>query len=162
MFVIYLPYLLTLFARCLRNLKLNLWQLLKYVFVLREQMVIGHFDTLILKNLSEHYTTSNMGVVRYFVKRIMANLIKPTSINAIYKDIKSQGLKVSKDYLYLWADYFCNIFMFVRIPKYDHSLIKEQKSLNKYYCIEMVCAVPCLCLRVTIMEKIWKTMCSCS
>lgn len=100
------------------------------------KLLHGYFDTMILKDLSEHYKISNTGVVRYFVKRIMANLTKPTSINAIYKDIKSQGLKVSKDDLYLWADYICNIFMFVRISKYDRSLIKEQKSLDKYYCID--------------------------
>lgn len=100
------------------------------------KLLHGYFDTMILKDLSEHYNISNISVVRYFVKRIMANLTKPTSINAIYKDIKSQGLKVSKDDLYLWADYICNIFMFVRISKYDRSLAKEQKSLDKYYCID--------------------------
>lgn len=100
------------------------------------KLLHGYFDTMILKDLSEHYNISNINVVRYFVKRIMANLTKPTSINAIYKDIKSQGLKVSKDDLYLWADYICNIFMFVRISKYDRSLAKEQKSLDKYYCID--------------------------
>ena len=91
---------------------------------------------MLLKDLAEHYKISNTSVVRYFVKRIMANLTKPTSINGIYKDIKSQGLKVGKDDLYLWANYICDIFMFVRISKYDRSLIKEQKSLDKYYCID--------------------------
>jgi len=100
------------------------------------KLLHGYFDTMILKDLAEHYKISNTGVVRYFVKRVMANLTKPTSINAIYKDIKSQGLKVSKDDLYLWADYICNIFMFARISKYDRSLVKEQKSLDKYYCID--------------------------
>lgn len=100
------------------------------------KLLHGYFDTMILRDLVEHYHITNIGVVRYFVKRIMANLTKPTSVNAIYKDIKSQGLKVSKDDLYLWADYVCSIFMFVRIPKYDRSLIKEQKSLDKYYCID--------------------------
>ena len=100
------------------------------------KLLHGYFDTMILKDLSEHYNISNMGMVRYFVKRIMANLTKPTSINAIYKDIRSQGLKISKDDMYLWADYICDIFMFVRIPKYDQSLAKEQKSLDKYYCID--------------------------
>ena len=60
------------------------------------KLLQGYFDTMLLKDLVEHYRISNIGVVRYFVKRIMANLTKPTSINAIYKDIKSQGLKVSK------------------------------------------------------------------
>ena len=100
------------------------------------KLLHGYFDTMILKDLSEHYSISNTSVMRYFVKRIMANLTKPTSINAIYKDIKSQGLKVSKDDLYLWADYVCDIFMFIRISKYDRSLIKEQKALDKYYCID--------------------------
>ena len=100
------------------------------------KLLHGYFDTMILKDLVEHYKISNISVVRYFVKRIMANLTKPTSINAIYKDIKSQGLKVGKDDLYLWANYICDIFMFIRIPKYERSLIKEQKSLDKYYCID--------------------------
>lgn len=100
------------------------------------KLLHGYFDTMLLKDLAEHYKISNTNVVRYFVKRIMANLTKPTSINAIYKDIKSQGLKVGKDDLYLWANYICDIFMFVRIPRYDRSVVKEQKSLDKYYCID--------------------------
>lgn len=100
------------------------------------KLLHGYFDTMILKDLAEHYNISNVSMLRYFVKRIMANLTKPTSINAIYKDIRSQGLKVNKDDLYLWANYACGIFMFVRISKYDRSLVKEQKSLDKYYCID--------------------------
>lgn len=102
----------------------------------RLKLLHGYFDTMLLKDLAEHYKIANTEVVRYFVKRIMANLTKPTSINAIYKDIKSQGLKVGKDDLYMWANYICDIFMFVRIPKYERSLKKEQKSLDKYYCID--------------------------
>jgi predicted AAA+ superfamily ATPase len=100
------------------------------------KMLHGYFDTMLLKDLAEHYKISNTSVVRYFVKRIMANLTKPTSINAIYKDIKSQGLKVGRDDLYLWANYICDIFLFIRIPRYSRSLIKEQNSLDKYYCID--------------------------
>ena len=100
------------------------------------KLLHGYFDTMILRDLAEHYKITNISVVRYFVKRIMANLTKPTSINAIYNDIKSQGLRVGKDDLYLWADYACSIFMLVRIPKYARSLVKERKSLDKYYCID--------------------------
>lgn len=100
------------------------------------KLLHGYFDTMILRDLAEHYRITNTGVIRYFIKRIMANLSKPTSINAIYNDIRSQGLKVSKDDLYLWADYACNIFLFMRIPKYDRSPVKERKSLDKFYCID--------------------------
>lgn len=100
------------------------------------KLLHGYFDTMLLKDLAEHYKISNTSVVRYFAKRIMANLTKPTSINGIYNDIKSQGLKISKDDLYLWANYICDIFMFIRIQKYDRSLVKEHHSLNKFYCID--------------------------
>lgn len=100
------------------------------------QLLNGYFDTMLLKDIAEHYRITNLPVLRYFVKRIMANLTKPTSIFAIYNDIKSQGLRIGKDELYKWADYTCDVFMFIRIPKYERSLAKEQKSQKKYYCID--------------------------
>ncbi len=100
------------------------------------QMLHAYFETMLLKDLVEHYSISNINVVRYFVKRIMANLTKPTSILGLYNDIKSQGLKISKNELYLWANYVCDIFLFIRIPRYDRSLIREQRSPDKYYCID--------------------------
>lgn len=102
----------------------------------RLQLLQGYFNTMILRDLSEHYHIQNTGVLRYFVKRIMANLTKPTSVNSIYNDIKSQGYRISKDDLYLWADYVCDIFLFIRIPKYDRSLVRERRSSDKYYCID--------------------------
>lgn len=100
------------------------------------QLLNGYFNTMLLKDIAEHYGIMNLPVLRYFVKRIMANLTKPTSILSIYNDIKSQGFKINKDELYKWAGYVCDVFLFIRIPKYERSLIKEQKSLNKYYCID--------------------------
>lgn len=100
------------------------------------QLLHGYFDTMLLKDVAEHYGIANPALLRYFVKRIMTNLTKPTSILAIYNDIKSQGWKISKDELYRWAGYVCDVFLFVRIPKYGRSIAKEQKSLNKYYCID--------------------------
>ena len=102
----------------------------------RLQLLNGYFDTMLLKDVAEHYGIANLPVLRYFVKRIMANLTKPTSILSIYNDIKSQGWRINKDELYKWADYVCDVFMFVRIPRYDRSLAKEQKSQKKYYCID--------------------------
>lgn len=100
------------------------------------KLLHGYFDTMLLKDIAEHYQISQVSVLRYFIKRILANLTKPTSILAIHNDIKSQGLKIGKDELYKWAEHICNVFMFVRIPKYERSLAKEQKSQYKYYSID--------------------------
>lgn len=102
----------------------------------RTKILQTYFDTMLLKDLVEHYRLSNIEVLRYYLKRIMANLTKPTSIRAIHGDIKSRGLKVSKDNLYDWANYACDIFMFIRISNYSKSLQKIESSQPKYYCID--------------------------
>lgn len=103
---------------------------------LRDKKLQSYFDAMLFRDLVERHNISNIGVLRYFIKRLMNNLTKPTSIHAIYNDIKSQGFKISKDDLYLWADYVCECFMFFRIAKYTPSLIEEQQALRKYYFID--------------------------
>ncbi len=95
-----------------------------------------YFDAMLLKDLGEHYGISNINVLRYFLKRIMSNLTKPTSVRTIHSDIKSRGLKVSKDDLYDWANYACNTFMFMRVSNFSRSLQKTENSRPKYYCID--------------------------
>lgn len=103
---------------------------------LRDKKLQAYFDVMLFRDLVERHNIGNTSVLRYFIKRLMNNLTKPTSINAIYNDIKSQGFKISKDDLYLWADYACGCFMFLRLSKFTPSLIEEQQSLRKYYFID--------------------------
>lgn len=103
---------------------------------IREKLLQGYYNAMLFRDLVERYSISQVGTLRYFIKRIMNNLTKPTSINAIYNDIRSQGLKVTKDVLYLWADYLCECFMFIRISKFTKSLVKEQRNAFKYYFID--------------------------
>lgn len=94
----------------------------------------SYFNTMLFRDMIEHYRISSPSeVVRYFLKRVMNNLTKPTSVNNIYNELKSQGLKVSKDSLYQWLDYACNIFLFHRVPKYTLSMVKERVMPAKYY-----------------------------
>ena len=94
----------------------------------------SYFNTMLFRDMMEHYNIGTpSSVVRYFLKRVMNNLTKPTSVNNVYNDLKSQGLKVSKDSLYLWLDYACNIFMLRKVEKYDKSMVKQRSASAKYY-----------------------------
>jgi len=103
---------------------------------LRDKILQSYFNAMLFRDLVERHSIANVGVLRYFIKRLMNNLTKPTSINAIYNDIRSQGLRISKDDLYDWAEYVCECFMFLRVARYTPSLIEEQHSLMKYYFID--------------------------
>ncbi|HAT61617.1 MAG TPA: ATPase [Prevotella sp.] len=103
---------------------------------IRYKELQNYFNTMLFRDLVEHYNLSNSMVIRYLLKRVMLNLSKPTSVNAIYNDLKSQGLRISKESLYLIMDYACSIFLFFKVPKFSGSMIKETSSLSKYYLID--------------------------
>ncbi len=102
----------------------------------RTQLLHGYFNTMLLRDMAEHYGISNLQALRYFIKRVMANLTKPTSVNGIYSDIRSQGIKVSKDDPYRWMEYACGIFLFLRVSRFSRSFKRELTALDKYYCID--------------------------
>lgn len=103
---------------------------------LKIRKVQGYFNTMLFRDLLEHYNLSNPEMIRYFLKRLLLNLSKPTSINSIYNDLKSQGRKVDKNRLYELADMVCDVFMFFKVPRWSGSFIKESNRLPKYYFID--------------------------
>lgn len=103
---------------------------------MKERKLQGYFNTMLYRDLIEHYNLTSHEAVRYFLKRLMGNLSKPTSIHSIYNDLKSQGQKISKDRIYELADYVCEIFLFVKVSKYEKSLVRESNAPCKYYCID--------------------------
>ena len=100
----------------------------------KTKILQSYFNTMLFRDMIDHYHIgASSSVVRYFLKRVMNNLTKPTSVNNIYNELKSQGIKVSKDSLYTWLDYACSIFLFRRVPKYTKSLVKESMASSKFY-----------------------------
>lgn len=107
----------------------------------RVKLLQAYFNTMLFRDMIEHYNISTSpSVVRYFLKRVFNNITKPSSVNNIYNDLKSQGLKLSKDSLYQWLDYACNIFLLHKVPKYSKSIIKQSTSLSKYYVVDFALA----------------------
>lgn len=103
---------------------------------LKMRKVQSYFNTMLFRDLVEHYHLSSPEVIKYFLKRLMLNITKPTSINSIFNDLKSQGKKIDKNRLYDLADMACETFMFFRLNCWSASLIKESSRLPKYYCID--------------------------
>lgn len=100
------------------------------------RLLQGYFNTMLFRDLAERHEIKNIEALRYFLKRVMHNLTKTTSINAIVNDMRSNGVSVSKDDLYNWAGWAVEAYLFVRYPKYSRSLVKENQSLRKYYVID--------------------------
>lgn len=104
--------------------------------VMKDKLLQGYFNAMIFRDLIERYNLSNPERVKYVIKRLMAGISKPASINAIYNDMRSQGRKVTKDDLYDIADKTCSIFLLYKVTKFDRSFKKETSALPKYYCVD--------------------------
>lgn len=104
--------------------------------IYKERILQEYFFVMLYKDLIERYEIKNPAPVRYFIKRIMANLTKPTSINRIYNELKSQGVSIGKNTLYDLIEQTEAIYLFFSMTKYSLSLIKENSGDKKYYCID--------------------------
>lgn len=103
---------------------------------LQVRKVQGYFNTMLFRDLIEHYSLSSHETVRYFLKRMMNNVCTPVSIHSIYNDIRSQGRKADKNKMYELADAACDIFMFFKVNRWSRSMISENARLPKYYFID--------------------------
>lgn len=104
--------------------------------IYRDRILQEYFFVMLYKDLVERYEIKNPSPVRYFIKRVLANLSKPTSINRIYNELKSQGISIGKNTLYDLIEQTESIYLFFPLPKYDLSLVKENSGDKKYYCID--------------------------
>ena len=103
---------------------------------MKDKLLQGYFNAMIFRDLIERYNLSNPERIKYLIKRLMAGMTKPASINAIYNDMRSQGRKAAKDDLYELADKTCSIFLMHKVTKFDPSFKKETNALPKYYCVD--------------------------
>ena len=95
-----------------------------------------YYFAMIYKDLVERYQIRNVNNVKYFNRRVLTNATKPTSINKIVNEIRSQNQKFSKDFGYELIAQTEAIYLFLPLTKYDTSYVKEVQSVKKYYSID--------------------------
>jgi predicted AAA+ superfamily ATPase len=102
----------------------------------RIKILQSYFNTMIFRDIVERYKISDVQLLKFFIKKLFANIGKPLSINKIYNEIRSMGYKVSNNYLYEFEQYCYNVFLSISVPKFDFSEIKQAKSDKKLYAID--------------------------
>jgi len=102
-----------------------------------EKILQEYYHIMLYKDLIERYNIKNIAVLKYFVARLLSNHTSPTSINKIYNEIKSSGLKTDKNLLYQLAEHLEAIYFTQRLRKYDNSVLKtELANERKVYFID--------------------------
>ena len=103
----------------------------------RNQTLQEYFNVLLYKDLAERYSISNTVALKFFLKRIIASSTKQISINKIYNELKSSGIKIGKNTLYDFLEYVQNIYLALVLHRYDKSLVNKELGEKKIYSIDI-------------------------
>jgi predicted AAA+ superfamily ATPase len=101
------------------------------------QTLQEYFNVLLYKDLAERYNITNTVALKFFLKRLIASSTKQISINKIYNELKSSGIKVGKNTLYDFLDYVQNIYLALTLQRYDTSLVNKELGERKIYSIDI-------------------------
>lgn len=96
-----------------------------------------YFNVLLYKDLAERYNITNTVALKFFLKRIIASSTKQISINKIYNELKSRGIKIGKNTLYDFLEYVQNIYLSLTLHRHDKSLVNKELGEKKIYSIDI-------------------------
>lgn len=103
---------------------------------IKNKVLQEYFNVMIFRDLIERYGITQTEILKYFCKRVIGNSSKEFSANKIYNEIKSQGYKISKDTIYEFQNYIESIYLAFYVPRYSHSIVKQEFSRKKVYSID--------------------------
>lgn len=101
-----------------------------------QKLLQEYFNTMLFRDLIERYDISQINILKYFCKRLIACGATEFSVHKIYNELKSQGYKIAKNTLYEFQDYVESIYLSQFLNKYDQSVVKRELAQKKAYIID--------------------------
>jgi predicted AAA+ superfamily ATPase len=96
-----------------------------------------YIDLILFKDIIERHQVSNTWLLKYYLKFLLTNSSNLISIQKIYRDFKSQGIKVSKNSLYEYLAYMEEAYALFTVPLYTHNLREQQRNPRKIYPLDI-------------------------
>lgn len=102
----------------------------------RRKTLQSYFDVMIYRDIIERYSIKNPVALKYFVKKGVANVGNKLSVNKLYNELKSQGIKISKDSIYEYINYVQDCYLLFTINMFSESVSVQSINDKKLYCID--------------------------
>ncbi len=81
----------------------------------------------------DRYEIRDVSILKYLIKRLIGSFTKEFSVNKLYNDLKSRGIRIGKDSIYRLMDQIFSIYMVTYVEKYDPAVVKREMSNKKIY-----------------------------
>jgi len=92
-----------------------------------------YLDLIIFKDIIERYGVENIPALRHFILRAISSFSKEFSINKVFNELNSIGIKTGKGTLYNYASYLEDVSIAFFIKRFYFSEKKSQLSIPKVY-----------------------------
>lgn len=93
-------------------------------------------DLIIFRDLIERYNIREVAPLRYLINYLFKNRSTLVSINRLFNDLKSQGVKISKSTLYDYMAYLNDCYAIQSIPMFSKSIKEQNRNPQKIYAID--------------------------
>lgn len=111
-------------------------ELIKMEKELRRKSLNEYLDLIIYKDIVEKYNVTNIYLMKYLIKFLFSNSANLISINKIYNELKSLGLKVSRNSVYEYISYLEDSYTIFSLPLYTRNIRERQRNPQKYYALD--------------------------
>lgn len=103
---------------------------------IRGSVLQEYFNVMLYRDMVERYHISNAPLLKYFLKRLLSSATKSVSINSIYNELKSSGLKIGKNQLYEYFEICQNIYLAFSLSKYSYKPAVRELGERKIYAVD--------------------------
>lgn len=100
-----------------------------------KKTLTNYFEVMLYRDIVERYQINNALPLKLFVKRLLGNISKEFTVNKLFNNLKSEGVKISKDTLYNFLDYSEDSYLLISVNNFSES--KEKQIIKKIYSIDV-------------------------
>lgn len=111
-------------------------EVVNYDYELRSKTLLSYFDVMIYRDIIDRFEVTNPVALKYIIKKSLINISTYLSVNKMYNELKSLGVKVSKDSIYLFLNYIQDCYLLFLIKIYSESINVQNINDKKIYCID--------------------------
>lgn len=100
----------------------------------KDKIVGDIIEATIFKDLIERHKIRNIKVIKMMFQQLVR--AKEFSVHRFFNFLKSMNIKVSKNSLYNFLEYFNDAFVFFPLRKFSYSLKEVEKSMPKIFTVD--------------------------
>lgn len=100
----------------------------------KDKIVGDIIEATIFKDLIERHKIRNIKVIKMMFQQLVR--AKEFSVHRFFNFLKSMNIKVSKNSLYNYLEYFNDAFVFFPLRKFSYSLKEVEKSMPKIFTVD--------------------------